>query len=106
MESLWARNMLLSYDKVYSVYIAEVDGGLKRNLLEGLQFIDWKKYVKKDSVVFIKPNFTFPHYKEGVTTSPDITCMALEEEIHVNQLTNIFHQMGQLEILWTILETS
>jgi uncharacterized protein (DUF362 family) len=56
----------------YSAYIAKVDGELKRNLLEGLEFINWKDYVKKDSVVFVKPNFTFPRYKEGVTTSPEL----------------------------------
>ena len=63
---------------MYSVYIAEVDGRLNMNLLEGLQFIDWKKYVKKDSVVFIKPNFTFPSYVEGVTTSPALLKCLLE----------------------------
>jgi len=63
---------------VYSAYIAKVYGELKRNLLEGLEFINWKDYVKKDSVVFIKPNFTFPHYKEGVTTSPELLKCLLE----------------------------
>jgi len=37
----------LDHENVYSVYIAKIDGGLKINLREGLQFIDWKKYVKK-----------------------------------------------------------
>ncbi|MEM2240473.1 MAG: DUF362 domain-containing protein [Candidatus Bathyarchaeia archaeon] len=62
----------------YSAYIAKVDGELKRNLLEGLEFINWKDYVKKDSVVFVKPNFTFPRYKKGVTTSPELLKCLLE----------------------------
>jgi uncharacterized protein (DUF362 family) len=32
--------------------------------------LDWKAIVKSDSRVFIKPNFTYPSYKQGVTTSP------------------------------------
>lgn len=62
----------MSVYNLYSAYVAKVDGGLKRSLLESLEFIDWKEYVKKDSVVFVKPNFTFPNYKEGVTTSPEL----------------------------------
>jgi len=57
---------------MYSAYITKVDGDLERNLLESLEFIEWKEYVKKDSVVFVKPNFTFPHYREGVTASPEL----------------------------------
>lgn len=59
-------------------YITEVNEGLKRSLLDSLEFISWKKYLKKDSVVFVKPNFTFPRYKEGVTTSPELLRSLLE----------------------------
>ena len=45
---------------------------LKENLLKGLQHIEWKRLVRSDSRVFVKPNFTFPCYKEGVTTTPDL----------------------------------
>jgi len=44
---------------IYSVYMVKVDGKLEKRLLEGLQFVDWKKYVKKDPTVFVKPNFTY-----------------------------------------------
>ena len=59
-------------NNTYSAYIDKVDGELESNLLRGLKFINWKEYVKKDSVVFVKPNFTFPNYKEGVTTNPEL----------------------------------
>ena len=62
---------------MYSAYITKVDN-LKEDLLESLNFIDWRKYVKKDSVVFIKPNFTFPYYKEGVTTNLELLKNLLE----------------------------
>ena len=50
---------------MYSAYITKVDNDLKDKLSEGLDFIDWKQQVKTDSTVFLKPNFTFPYYKEG-----------------------------------------
>ena len=68
----------MSADNLYSAYVTKVDGELKTNLLEGLEFINWKEYVKKDSMVFVKPNFTFPSYKEGVTTSPELLKCLLE----------------------------
>jgi uncharacterized protein (DUF362 family) len=37
-----------------------------------MEFINWKEKVKSDSVVFIKPNFTYPFYKEGITTNPEL----------------------------------
>ena len=62
----------------YSAYIAEVDEDLKGNLIKSLEFIEWKKQVKTDSTVFVKPNFTFPYYKEGITTSPELLKYLLE----------------------------
>ncbi|MBI5680701.1 MAG: DUF362 domain-containing protein [Methanobacterium sp.] len=53
----------------YYAYISKITD-LKEDIEKSLKFIKWKKYVKKDSTVFIKPNFTFPYYKEGITTSP------------------------------------
>jgi len=63
---------------MHSAYIAKVNGELRRNLIEGLEFINWKDYVKKDYVVFVKPNFTFPRYKEGVTANPKLIRCLLE----------------------------
>ena len=55
---------------MHSAYITNVGNEIKEDLLNSLEFIDWKNQIKKDSTVFIKPNFTFPYYKEGITTSP------------------------------------
>lgn len=57
---------------MYSACVTEVNENLKRSLIKSLEFIEWKKRVKKDSTVFIKPNFTFPYYKEGITTNSEL----------------------------------
>jgi uncharacterized protein (DUF362 family) len=54
----------------YSVYVEKIERDLESELLKGLEFIGWKERVKRDSTVFLKPNFTFPVYREGITTSP------------------------------------
>ena len=53
-------------------FVAKVNGDLAERLEEALEWLDWKAIVKSDSRVFIKPNFTYPSYKEGVTTSPSL----------------------------------
>ncbi|MCK4306898.1 DUF362 domain-containing protein [candidate division WOR-3 bacterium] len=63
---------------MYSAYITKVDEKLKGDLIKGLEFINWTKYIKKDSKVFLKPNFTYPHYKEGITTNPELLRDLLE----------------------------
>ncbi|MFQ6115802.1 MAG: DUF362 domain-containing protein [bacterium] len=63
---------------MYAAYVDRVDRELKRNLLEALELIGWRESIKKDSVVFVKPNFTFPHYREGITTSPELLKSLLE----------------------------
>ena len=42
------------------------------NLTRALEYIDWESIIRRDDVVFIKPNFTFPSYKAGVTTNPEL----------------------------------
>jgi len=54
------------------VFVSKINGKLKERLLEGLEWIEWKKIIRPDSRIFIKPNFTYPFYKPGVTTSPEI----------------------------------
>ena len=61
----------------YSAYITKVTD-LKEDIKKSLDFINWKDRVKSDSTVFIKPNFTYPYYKEGVTTSPELIKSFLE----------------------------
>lgn len=53
------------------VFIDNVGSNPYETLQRGLDFIDWGKYINKGSRVFIKPNFTYPYYKEGVTTNPE-----------------------------------
>jgi uncharacterized protein (DUF362 family) len=55
----------------YKAYLAQGED-VHQTLPEGLEFINWKKLIGRDDHVFVKPNFTFPCYKEGVTTSPAV----------------------------------
>lgn len=43
---------------------------LDKDVQEALEWIDVQNIVKSGTRVFIKPNLTYPYYKEGVTTSP------------------------------------
>ncbi len=61
----------------YSCYISEITD-LKEDIYKSLQFVGWKDHVKKDSTLFLKPNFTYPYYKEGITTSPQFIKSILE----------------------------
>jgi uncharacterized protein (DUF362 family) len=61
----------------YRAYISKITE-LKQEISNSLEFIHWKDHVKKDSIVFIKPNFTFPSYQEGITTNPQVLRSLLE----------------------------
>ena len=61
-----------------TVYLTKIDK-MRENLLLGLEFIGWKDIVKTDSTVFLKPNFTYPYYKRGITTTPEL----LEEFLYL-----------------------
>lgn len=61
----------------YSAYITHITD-LKDDLFKSLEFIKWKDQVEKGSTVFVKPNFTYPYYKEGITTSPQLLRFLLE----------------------------
>jgi uncharacterized protein (DUF362 family) len=56
----------------YLVYVEKIERDLESELAKGLEFACWRKHVKRDSTVFLKPNFTFPVYREGITTSPSL----------------------------------
>jgi uncharacterized protein (DUF362 family) len=64
--------------ETYSAYVAEANEELRTSLLKGLEFINWKSLVRDDPVVFVKPNFTFPEFRRGVTTSPELLKCLLE----------------------------
>lgn len=61
----------------HSAYISKITDQ-KKDLLKSLEFINWRDHVKSSSTVFIKPNFTFPYYKEGITSRPDLLRDLLE----------------------------
>jgi uncharacterized protein (DUF362 family) len=70
--------MQIQDNRKYRAYIGEVGDNLKITLQRGLEFINWDKQINKNSKVFVKPNFTIPYYKEGVTTSPEFLRCLLE----------------------------
>lgn len=57
---------------MFYAYLAKIKNKkeLQKGLLDALEFIHWKDHIKSDSTVFVKPNFSFPKYRKGVTTSP------------------------------------
>ena len=57
---------------MYSALITEIRAYLKEGLLKSLEFTGWKSHVKTEATVFIKPDFTFPYHKDGVTTGPKL----------------------------------
>ncbi len=56
-----------------SVYIAETrHTELYKALADSLTWIEMDKIVRPGDRVFLKPNFTYPFFKPGVTTSPQL----------------------------------
>ena len=52
------------------VFVSQINDDLEKKIHESLRWIGWEEIIQESSRVFIKPNFTFPTYKQGVTTSP------------------------------------
>lgn len=44
---------------------------LSQTISRALDWIGWTDKVRKDSTVFVKPNFTWPTFRPGVVTSPE-----------------------------------
>lgn len=57
---------------MYRAYISKINNSLRDDLLAGLNWINWKHTIKSDSKIFVKPNFTWPKYRRGVTTNPEV----------------------------------
>ena len=55
----------------YRAYISKITD-LQDDISRSLEFIEWTNHFSNDSTVFIKPNFTYPFYKEGITTNPKV----------------------------------
>ena len=90
--------MILKDRSKYKAFIAQCED-VHQTLLDGLEYINWKSIIGRDDHVFVKPNFTFPCYKEGVTTSPVVLIKLLTiladraskvTVVESNGATNIF----------------
>lgn len=55
----------------YYAYLTKISD-LHENLETGLEYVHWRDEVKPDSTVFVKPNFTYPFHKPGITTTPQM----------------------------------
>lgn len=53
------------------VFIEKLTSDYLQHIQEGLSYLDIASKVKPGDSIFIKPNLTFPYYKEGVTTTPE-----------------------------------
>ena len=53
-----------------NIYFARIQNHLTDHLINGLEFIHWREIIEPGANVFIKPNFTWPDPRPGVTTSP------------------------------------
>ena len=54
------------------------ENDLKDRIRDSLEFVDWKNKIYPDSNIYVKPNLTFPIFKEGVTTSPHFMAALLD----------------------------
>jgi len=54
------------------------DTNLKEKIRDCLEFVDWKNRIYPDSNVWVKPNLTFPEFRQGVTTSPHFMAALLD----------------------------
>ena len=64
--------MEIQQDRKYRAYIGDIGEDPGSNLQKGLEFMHWDRYIDRHTRVFVKPNFTFPYYREGVTTTPEL----------------------------------
>ena len=53
------------------ISITKIKNNLSEAIFKGLEWIDYKNLIPKNSRIVIKPNFTYPAYKQGVTVCPE-----------------------------------
>ena len=51
---------------------------LKDKIREALEWINWKDSIYPDTNLWIKPNLTFPEFRPGVTTNPQLLAALLD----------------------------
>lgn len=61
----------MSGDAGIRVYVERLDRGYARALQEGFEHVGLEALVKAGDTVFLKPNLTYPVYREGVMTRPE-----------------------------------
>ena len=60
------------------VACVRITHSFKEAIREALQWVRWEEIITEGARVCIKPNLTFPRYKPGVTTSPQVLRAFLE----------------------------
>jgi len=66
----------------HKIAAIKIDGHLRKAILKALELSGIIDKIRPDSRVALKPNFTYPYHKPGVTTSPEViseTVRALRE---------------------------
>jgi len=67
------------------IFITKIKNNLSEAIFNGLEWIDYKNLIPKNSRIVIKPNFTYPAYKQGVTVCPE----TIEKTVSIlSSLTN------------------
>lgn len=56
---------------IAKIYLEWIKDNYLSRIQEGLSYIGLASMVKSGENIFVKPNLTFPHYKEGVMTNPE-----------------------------------
>src|SRR5713101_6868522 len=80
---------------------------LRNKLLSSLDYLQWTSKVRRDSTVFVKPNFTWPTFRPGVVTSPEFlrTLLSIlknraqrvivgESDLPIFETSRAFRQLG------------
>lgn len=57
-------------NKVSKAFLAPLDNGYESAISQGLKWTGIGEKIKPSNTVFIKPNLTFPTYRQGVMTNP------------------------------------
>lgn len=60
------------------VYVKKIKNGLEEAVLESMKGAGLLERITNSSRVVLKPNFTYPYYKPGVTTSPQVVRAAVK----------------------------
>ena len=54
------------------VWLNRIHESVEEDLAKALEWLHWSEIIPSNARVAIKPNFTYPFYKPGVTTNPAV----------------------------------